>query len=64
MTKKATEAQEWRERRERDVRNSWVVHIYLGTTDIVPSLEMLYLYIFWKRRSFHLEGITLKRPLL
>lgn len=37
MTKKATEAGD--PGVERDVRNSWVVHIYLGTIDIVHLLE-------------------------
>lgn len=42
MTKKATEARD--PGVERDVRNSWVVHIYLGTIDIVPLFERLYVY--------------------
>lgn len=43
MTKKATEAGD--PGAERDVRNSWVVHIYLGTIDIVPFARNV-IYVF------------------
>lgn len=42
MTKKATDFGD--PGVERDVRNSWVVYIYLGTIDIVPFIEMLYVH--------------------
>lgn len=39
MTKKATDFGD--PGVERDVGNSWVVYIYLGTIDIVPFIEKL-----------------------
>lgn len=35
----------WRPGVEGDVRSSWVVHVYLGTIDFVPSFEELKTFI-------------------
>lgn len=43
MTEKATDSGD--PGVERDVRNSWVVYIHLGTIDTVPFIEGLHVHV-------------------